>query len=123
MLEDMFDPDEIVQYIIVNSDLKMSKGKVAAQVAHGAVNAIYFSLALETHDNETRRWLDGSHTKIILKATEEQLNQIRKKPPSPYAPIFDEGRTQIKKGSLTCIAFYPDYKSNFPEEIRTLKLL
>lgn len=118
--------DEIVQYIIVNKDLKMGKGKIAAQVAHGAIKGYLNGFNTvnkfgETAIDNINKWVMGSHTKIIVKASAKELLHFKN-----YiwaVAIYDEGRTQIEKDSLTVVASIPMHKSEFPDSIKKLKLL
>jgi PTH2 family peptidyl-tRNA hydrolase len=67
----MSDPD-MVQYYIVNEELTMSAGKIAAQVAHAAT-----TLTLHTIFNEKEKgnqesfqaWLNTGQKKIVLRLT------------------------------------------------------
>ena len=115
---------EVVMYIIVNKDLKMSPGKLAAQVAHSAVKAAHIGFLNEPDNWE--EWYKHSYTKIVLKASEYEMKEMIK-----YANIecisytYDEGRTEIPKGSLTTIAFIPMPKDDnrITGYIAELKLL
>lgn len=61
---------EEVRQIIMNNDLKMGKGKIAAHVAHASVQATLSSL----NDERTLKWLQESYVKVVLKATQEDKN-------------------------------------------------
>jgi PTH2 family peptidyl-tRNA hydrolase len=118
--------DKIVMYILVNMDLKMGKGKIAAQVAHSAVK-VYKEFVLNSDNWRTewlvwfKKWNDGIYAKVVLKSTYEQMKAIIDVPMQCHT--FDAGLTQIKKGSLTTMAFYPMPKSKAPWLIKDLKLL
>ena len=53
---------EFKQVIVVNKNAKMSKGKLAAQVAHASVLSM-----LESNEAIVAGWLDNSFPKIVLK--------------------------------------------------------
>lgn len=77
---------------IINADLKMSKGKIAAQVSHVAMQ-------LGERYGEIGR-------AIVLKAIEPYIRSALNY--SQLNPIFfieDAGLTEVPKGSLTCIGF------------------
>ena len=113
---------EPVMYILVNKDIKsMSPGKMAAQVAHSAVKASHLGMH---KDNATWiNWYQHSYTKIILKASEFEIRDIKAKYPTITVDTIDEGRTEIPKGSLTTLAFIPLDKDKAPAELKELKLL
>jgi len=77
-------------YYVINSDLKMSKGKIAAQVSHVAMK------------------LGQKHGKIgravVCKANTEFLKYCILFPSIEY--IEDAGLTEVPAGSLTCIGFF-----------------
>ena len=114
--------DELVMYIVVNIDLKMGKGKIAAQVAHSAVKVAH-DLFLNNKESWTK-WYGGSYTKIVLKASGNDLQSlVRRYGAFMCRWTFDEGRTQIGRGSLTTVAFFPVPKALCPEELKKMKLL
>lgn len=85
--------DLSVTYVyIVNSDLKMSKGKIAAQVSHVAMLLADFNKPIGRA--------------IVLKATNETLLKLMKYPNVKF--IHDAGLTEVPKGSLTMYRFYSD---------------
>jgi len=111
--------EEPVMYIVVNKEVKMSPGKLAAQVAHSAVKA-------SEEGNRTKwweSWYFGSYTKIILKASEFEMKELMDKYHDQLVYTRDEGRTEIPKGSLTTLAFIPLLRSEAPPELAKLKLL
>ncbi|WP_186578887.1 aminoacyl-tRNA hydrolase [Aquibacillus kalidii] len=106
---------EVVQYYVVNQDLTMSAGKVAAQVAHAATQAV-----LVYHQNQLfREWLETGQTKIILKASENTLNMLIKE---GFVYIKDAGRTEIASGSLTVVALPPLNKDEAKKYTQHLSL-
>ena len=113
--------EEVVMYIVVNKEVKMSPGKLAAQVAHVAVKASHRGEALE--QDWWTKWYSGSYTKIILKASEHELRELLNTWVECTVSTVDEGRTEIPKGTLTAIAFIPMPKDNCPEPVKALKLL
>lgn len=114
-------------YILVNNDLKMDKGKIAGQVAH-VVGLIteqiiheYYKFPNNIPDcyKRYKEWKETGHTKIILKASEEQILNLIDEPETIY--IRDAGLTQIKPNSLTVLGFYPSKK--LKEKFKNFKLL
>ena len=97
-----------IMYIFINTSLKMTPGKVAGQVGHLVQNIMEELLTLGNKSKIYKRYLDWKAdgcTKIVLKATQEQINELIKMNESFY--IIDAGRTQIDPGSLTVVGFYP----------------
>ncbi len=121
------------QAIIINSDLKMSAGKIAVQVAHGEV--YYLETVLtpgSKKENEmTKRYTDWRlrddqlMKKIVLKATELELKQLTwnmKNNVWAY-PVFDRGLTQVPKNSFTCLVIEPLPEDECDKLFGHLKLL
>ena len=128
--------DEVVMYIIVNSDLGMSKGKIAAQVGHVVMHLVRegeelynnrkisdITTPLGFKIQDYIIWWSGSYTKVVLKADSKTLFHIMKKYVSDVQYQRDEGRTQIEPGSLTVVGFFPMRRKDTPDEIKKLKLL
>lgn len=98
---------EYKQVILVRKDLKMSKGKVAAQVAHGAVEAV-----LKSDKSKVSTWRNQGMKKVTLSVNSEKelykFLQIAKDSGIVTALIKDAGRTEITPGSVTVLAIGPD---------------
>lgn len=94
-------------YVVVNEDLNMSPGKVAAQVAHAVA----------------RLEMKIPKTVIVLQGTTEQIRNLDAYiEDTPYcrAMYIDEGVNEIKPMSITALAFgmvddeiVPDFISGF----------
>jgi PTH2 family peptidyl-tRNA hydrolase len=92
-----------VMYIFANRGLKMSPGKLAAQVAHAAVEAFKIS-----DPRMVTKWYQGGHhTKIILGCEDEiQMANIEKyltERDFKTVQIIDEGRTEVRPFSRTAL--------------------
>jgi peptidyl-tRNA hydrolase, PTH2 family len=115
---------DLVQYYIVNSELTMSKGKTAAQVAHAATLSTISMMSSqspfpENHDDFVE-WVQTGMKKIILKGKQAELEKLEKK---GYFSIHDSGLTEIKSGSLTVVALPPMEKFVAKEIVGHLTLL
>ena len=106
---------EPVMYFVVNADLKMGAGKMAAQVAHAAIDVYR-----QQRSPYQQEWVRGSHAKVVLTAPENTLFLLHEKYPHSVL-IVDEGRTQIESGSITVLAFPPGPKEIYPD-LSSLKL-
>ena len=95
--------------LVVRTDLKMGKGKVAAQCAHAAVMA-YEHLG-RTNAELLEEWRYNGQPKVVTKTdTEESLIQIAEHARSlglPVSLVRDAGRTQIAPGSKTVLGVGP----------------
>lgn len=119
---------EYTMYIIVNSDLKMSKGKIGAQVGHviemiaQKIYECYVNIntpKMEEIILDYKKYLMDGSKKIILKGTQKELEELKTEFDAEY--VIDAGRTEIPAGSLTAVAFLPNNKNG--ERFKNFKLL
>ena len=108
------------QAIIVRKDLKMSKGKTAAQVAHASIGA-WKNASERARD----AWEDEGSKKVILKVEKlDELLEIKNRAGSlPTKLIKDAGRTELSPGTITCLAIGPATEEEIDEVTGELKLL
>lgn len=95
-------------YIFVNRGLKMTPGKLGAQVGHAAVEAYRMSSALPRETGIVEKWYEGGHyAKLVMLAEDtEQLLVIRhylEERGFNTKLIVDEGRTEIRPFSFTAL--------------------
>lgn len=113
------------QAIVVRADLKMGKGKTAAQVAHASL------AAAEAAGERKPRWYEGwkeeGQAKIVLKVdSEEALDELFRRAKSaglPASMIEDRGLTQLEPGTVTCLGIGPAPDSEIDGITGKLKLL
>jgi peptidyl-tRNA hydrolase, PTH2 family len=92
---------DLRMYILVNEELKMSKGKVAAQVGHAVNVLIYNSLTNGGRDAQlVHEYMKSEIKKIVLSAPLSTLEMLEQK---GHIAIRDKGYTQIEPDSLTCV--------------------
>lgn len=106
---------ELIQYILVNTDLKMSTGKIAAQVGH----ACTLCALAEQNNKNFKKWLEEGQTKIILGASADFLMSLKSK----YYSIVDKGLTEIPKGSLTVVSLGVKQRGKVQDIVGNLHLL
>jgi PTH2 family peptidyl-tRNA hydrolase len=113
------------QVIAVRTDLGMSKGKTAVQVAHGAVSAA--ERARITKQEEWRAWMREGQKKVAVRVgSEEEIMELRKQAIThnlPNAIIRDAGMTELPPGTLTVIGIGPAKGEAIDEVTKELKLL
>jgi peptidyl-tRNA hydrolase len=110
------------QVIIVNDALNLPKGKLAAQVAHGAVAAFLIADRQAQQD-----WLQSGMPKIVLAAPTEQdlqdlLTRAEAASISAYL-VHDAGRTVLAEGTVTCLGLGPATDEAIDAVTGDLKLL
>ena len=115
---------EYTMAIIINSSLKMSAGKTAAQSAHGAVTAALTASNIRPEVLET--WLAQGQRKICLRGADEPSltsfeTKCRKKR-IQYTEIRDAGLTEIPANSLTVVVLGPGSKSKIEALTNSLQL-
>ena len=110
--------------LVINHDLKMGKGKIAAQSGHASVSATLKMGA--SKPNLLDAWLTSGQKKVCLKTTQDELLELEKdavKSGIQTVRINDAGKTQIPSGSLTVIAFGPAQDGELEQLTGHLKLL
>ncbi len=113
---------EYKQCIIVRDDLKLSKGKLAVQVAHAAVSAY------ELADEDVREaWKEGGQKKVVLRvATLQELFELKetaRRHGLPAALITDAGLTEVPPGTITVLGIGPAEVVELDKLTGHLKLL
>ncbi|RLF90365.1 peptidyl-tRNA hydrolase [Thermococci archaeon] len=102
------------QVMVIRKDLKLSRGKLAVQVAHGAVTAAF--KASKDKPEWFKAWFHEGQKKAVVKVENErelfELMERAKILDLPYALIRDAGLTEIPPGTVTCLAVGPA-----PEEL------
>ncbi|CAF2383819.1 unnamed protein product [Rotaria sp. Silwood2] len=94
---------------IVNGSLSMSSGKIAAQVAHAAVDL--YQQILDRRLMAINFWRISGQRKIVVRGdSSEELLDIEQRASvnkSVVASIIrDAGRTEIASGSITCLGLF-----------------
>ncbi|MET1127983.1 MAG: peptidyl-tRNA hydrolase Pth2 [Thermoproteota archaeon] len=120
---------ELKQVIVVRADLKMSRGKLAAQAAHASVEAVM--RILQSGVREWREWLDkwlreGQKKVVVRVESEEELLQVYREALQlglPAALVEDAGRTELPPGTRTAVGIGPAPASIVDKVTGKLKLL
>lgn len=100
---------EYKMILVVRNDLKMGKGKVAAQCSHAAVSA--YKQIQRRNPAMLKEWEYCGQPKVVVKAPDEetliQLLTHAKTLGLTVSLIQDAGRTQIEPGSRTVLGIGP----------------
>lgn len=112
--DDDDDEEPLKQVMVVRTDLKMGKGKIAAQCCHASLGAFRRASsprAPEVWQTWLRRWLIIGQTKVAVKCpSEEEMAEVAENARAnnvPFYVVADAGRTQIAAGSRTVCAVGP----------------
>ncbi len=113
---------EYKQVILVRHDLKLPKGKLAAQSAHASVSAV-----LKADKRAVQQWSLAGMKKVALKVADEKMLyryvQQAKDVGLVTAVITDAGKTVVAPGTVTCAAIGPDDESRIDKICQDLSLL
>ena len=113
---------EFKQAILVREDLKLPKGKLAAQVSHASVDA-----TLKSDKKIVDLWKKEGMKKVILKVNDEKelfkFKQIAEDEGIKTALITDAGHTVVEPGTRTCLAIGPDEEQKIDRITGKLKLV
>ncbi|PIZ51686.1 aminoacyl-tRNA hydrolase [Candidatus Woesearchaeota archaeon CG_4_10_14_0_2_um_filter_33_13] len=113
---------EYKQVILVRQDLKLPKGKLAAQAAHASVEAV-----LKSDASIVKAWRKIGMAKIVVKVADEKelikYFQKAKDEGLVASLITDAGRTVVEPGTRTCAAIGPDEEEKIDLITKDLSLL
>jgi PTH2 family peptidyl-tRNA hydrolase len=116
---------EYKQVLVFRSDLKMGKGKIAAQAGHAAISAAQD--AFVHHKKWWDAWMYEGQRKIAVKVEGEkelfELEEAAEDLGLPHALIVDRGLTQIPEGTITCLGIGPAPAEKIDRLTGKLKLL
>ncbi len=113
---------EYKQVILVRQDLNLPKGKLAAQVAHAAVEAV-----LRSNKEVVKTWRAEGMKKIVLKVKDlkelKKYMQFAKDADLVTALITDAGKTVVAPGTETCCAIGPAEEEDIDVVTGELKMV
>jgi PTH2 family peptidyl-tRNA hydrolase len=113
------------QVVIVRTDVKMSKGKLAVQASHASVSAL--EETRKSHRDWVRSWLDEGQKKVVAKVKDlESLKKLEKLADEvgiPNALIEDRGLTELPPGTITALGIGPAPNELIDRVTRDLPLL
>lgn len=113
---------EYKQVILARNDLKLPKGKLAAQAAHASVDAV-----MKCDKKILQDWLHSGMKKVVLKVESEKelikYFQMAKESGFAASLITDAGRTVVEPGTKTCAAIGPDEEDKIDQLTGKLKMM
>ena len=118
------DMDEIVQYFVVNSEIDISKGKLAVQIAHASTMIIMdICLFKNTKKNMDLLWnwySNYNQKKIILRGKLKDLIKLRDK--CRFYCVVDKGYNELPPETFTCVGLPPMKRSEAQKYVKRLQL-
>jgi PTH2 family peptidyl-tRNA hydrolase len=116
------DMKEFKQMILIRKDLKMSKGKIAAQASHASVAAL-----LKSHKDDLKTWKDQGMKKVVL-AVDSKKELLKYKEDAEdaglvVALVTDAGMTEVEPGTMTCLGIGPHPVEKIDPVTGNLKML
>lgn len=111
--------------IIVRSDLKLPKGKLASQCSHAAI--VCYRNSEKYNSKMVQKWINEGQPKVVLKVENLEAMIILQEKASEIGIICDvirdAGRTVVEPGTVTVMGLGPDDNTKIDEVISNLKLL
>ena len=110
--------------IVVRDDIKISPGKMAAQVGHAAVEC---SMRAKATDAKLfSRWMDEGQRKVVLKVANlpelERIEGMARGAGLIISKIADAGLTEVPPGTVTCVGIGPSKETDIDRITGNLKL-
>jgi PTH2 family peptidyl-tRNA hydrolase len=110
------------QVVVVREDLRLSRGKLAVQVAHAAI------VGYERSDERVREaWILGGQKKIVLKVpnleTMMKLKENAEKAGLVTELIKDAGLTEVSPNTITALVIGPEEEDKIDKITGSLPLL
>jgi len=116
---------EYKQVIAVRGDLKMSPGKMAAQVAHAALSAA--EQARRSWREWHSAWMEEGQRKVVVKVSSleelEGLFERVRRADLPCYLVRDAGFTELPPGTVTALGIGPAPEDVIDVHTGHLKLL
>ena len=113
---------EYKQCIVLRADLKLSKGKAAAQAAHASI--LSYDLATM---RDRKKWKEQGQKKVVLKVnTLDEIYNLKyesEKFDLPVAIVEDAGLTEIPPGTVTAIGIGPASADEIDKVTKDLDLM
>ncbi|WP_456482387.1 peptidyl-tRNA hydrolase Pth2 [Methanopyrus sp.] len=112
------------QVIVVRGDLELSRGKLAAQVAHASLGAF---LRAKESGAPVEEWLKEGQKKVVLECEDEEelleLHELAKRRGLPSFLVRDAGLTELEPGTVTCLGIGPEREEEIDRITGDLPLL
>lgn len=119
--------DDYKQVILIRQDLKLPKGKIAAQAAHASVDAVLKQISSVGGQKIVKSWRNEGMRKIAVKVSDEKelykYIQQAKDLGLVTSVITDAGKTVVAPGTVTCGAIGPDESSSVDKITKDISLL
>ncbi len=116
---------EYKQVIAVRADLKMTRGKTCAQVAHAALGSA--EKAMEYNKDWYRAWKSEGQKKVVVKVSGERelyiLYEMAKGARLPCFIVNDAGLTELPPDTTTVLGIGPAPERDVDKITGDLKLL
>ncbi len=113
------------QVILIRADIKMSKGKTAAQCSHASLESAL--KVLKKDKKLLQSWRREGAKKVVLRvADKKELLDFDKKAKQANlisALITDAGHTELKPGTMTCLGIGPDKEEKIDKITKELQAL
>jgi PTH2 family peptidyl-tRNA hydrolase len=108
--------------VVVRNDIKMSKGKLAVQVAHAAVECVLLSKR-----DKVEEWRRDGAKKIVAKVEDLSALMELKRKAEKFGIInylvTDRGLTEFKEPTITCLGLGPEDDATLDTLTGGLKLV
>lgn len=112
--------------LVVRNDLKMTKGKIAAQCSHASVEC--YKAAVEYKPQMAKMWQMTGQKKVVLSIANGEkglleLSNVAKSHKVLSCIISDAGATQVKTGTPTVVGIGPDRSDVIDKITGNLRLI
>ncbi len=112
------------QVIVMIKELKLTKGKMAAQASHASLSA--YKMAKAKHPHHVSLWEEEGEKKVIVyvEKTADLFELFHRIPDDiPKVMITDAGKTHLDPGTVTCLGIGPYYEDELDKYTGNLKLV
>ncbi len=110
------------QVILARDDLKLPKGKLAAQSSHASVDAV-----MKSDKKMVDLWKKEGGKKVVLKVKDDKelfkYKQMAEDNGLKTALITDAGHTVLEPGTITCLGIGPDEEEKIDRITGKLKMM
>ena len=118
----MGEEPEYKQVIVVRDDLRLSRGKLAVQVAHASISAYE-----KAEKKIILEWKKRGQKKVVVRVNNlEELTNIAnqaEKMGLPVSIVRDAGLTEVPPGTITAVGIGPEKGSRIDKITGNLPLL